>query len=68
MELGMYTGGPECNVKESICGSDSSITGDLTRKKQRLETQLSEVNAALDALKDNPELTKVLELVSKARR
>jgi len=53
---------------KSLCGSDESITGQLTRKKQRLERELNDVTQALDALNNNPELTKVLELVNKARR
>lgn len=38
----------------------------LTVKKQRLSAQLANVNAALTALDDNPQLEKFLEVMAKA--
>ena len=58
--------GPQPNVKDCVA-SDSSIRGTLDRKKLRLEISLKEVNAALDALNDNPKVAEVLELVMRAR-
>lgn len=40
----------------------------LKNQKQLLETQLSKVNAALDALNKNPEIADILQLVGKALR
>lgn len=40
----------------------------LESKKQRLEQQLADVNAALQALDANPEVAKLLELVGRASR
>lgn len=48
-------------------GESSSITGSLERKKQQFEKDLQVVNEALEALKANPEVTKLIELVNKAR-
>lgn len=40
----------------------------LTRKKQNLERQLGDVNAAIQALDDHPDVEKVLTLVGRTVR
>lgn len=45
-----------------------SIRDGLFNRKQSLEKQLVDINAAIEALDKNPEITKVLELVGKASR
>lgn len=47
---------------------ENSVNGRLQNVKKRLESQLSEVNEALEALEKNPEIARVLTLVSKASR
>ena len=44
----------------------TTINDKLVSKKRRLESELADVNAALDALQEHPEVAKVLSLVSKA--
>ena len=51
-----------CNVAQ--CESPSVIDT-LSRKKLSLEKQLQDVNNALDALRNAPEVMKVLELLAK---
>ena len=46
---------------------DSLITN-LQRRKLRAQQELDSFNAALDALKKNPEVANILELISKAGR
>ena len=53
-------------VATKECYSDTLI-GQLRRKKQRAETDLKLATEALEALEKNPEVAKILELVSKAR-
>jgi len=45
-----------------------TISQMLLAKKSALEQQLADVSAALDALRANPEIAKVVELISKATR
>jgi hypothetical protein len=53
---------------EKCCEAiQDSMVGNLERKRLRLESQLQDTNAALDALKSNPDVARVLELVLKAR-
>lgn len=47
---------------------ENSVNGRLQNVKKRLESQLTEVNEALEALEKNPEIARVLTLVSKASR
>jgi chaperonin cofactor prefoldin len=48
------------------CEVENTVTDRLVNEKRRLESKLADVNAALDALKANPEVAKVLTLVGKA--
>lgn len=66
MEECNYAVPEPCGQLKSV-GETSSIQGSLERKKQALERNLSDVNSALDAMKANPEIAKLLELVNKAR-
>lgn len=54
---------------KSVCQTGEcrrpSLQERLENQKADLEANLVRVNAALDALKANPEVTKVLELISK---
>ncbi len=45
-----------------------SVTEGLEMKRDRLLSQLAEVQEALDALQANPEIERVLNLVNKAGR
>lgn len=54
----------DCSLKQLDVAS--SITDRLNNKKRKLETELAETNAALDALEKNPEVAKVLTLVGRA--
>ena len=44
-----------------------TIVGNLQRKQQRAKVDYDNATAALEALKKNPEVASILELVSKAR-
>lgn len=63
-ELNVQCGGVET---EALIRSEGLSEG-LRRKKLRLESQLRDANEALDALQNNPELLRVLELVMKTAR
>lgn len=56
----------ECSDQPKMALSPS-IIDTLKRKKARMETDLANVNAALEALEKNPEVANVLELVCRAR-
>ena len=56
---------PVCQEPKS-CEVATTITDRLTSKKRKLETELAETNAALEALQANPEVARVLTLVGKA--
>lgn len=47
--------------------TNPNMTELLTMRKARLEAELSEVNEALTALKANPEIERVINLVTKIR-
>ncbi len=65
MNIGEALCGPqECGTKEY---REPSILETLTRKKKGLEESLARVDEALVALQENPQVTKVLELIAKAR-
>lgn len=66
MDLMNITSDSPC-VETKACYMDT-LTGNLQRRKQRAETELAQVNAALEALQKNPEIASVLELVSKVGR
>lgn len=54
--------------QEKICEVESpSILENLQRQKRNLESKLERVNAALNALEQNPSVTEVLELIAKAQ-
>lgn len=44
-----------------------TIVQTLTDEKERLEQRLSEINESLEALKKNPELERLLNLLAKSR-
>lgn len=44
-----------------------SLTENLDGRKKDLEARLEEVNSAIEALKRNPELENLLNLISKVR-
>ena len=65
------------NQKESLAGMGGTLspstyphqptmTENLSQRKAHLEDRLSRVNAALDALKQNPSFEEVLNLIQKA--
>jgi len=47
---------------------DSSLTVKLTRKKERLESELEKINEAIEIVTRNPEIQKVLDTVSSINR
>ena len=49
------------------CDSEPTIEERLLRKKLSLERDLKDVNAALEALQANPEILKVMCLITKVR-
>lgn len=54
--------------QEKCCEVESpSILTNLQRQKKNLESKLERVNAALNALEQNPSVTEVLELIAKAQ-
>ena len=64
----MYEGEGMEPVSEKTIGMVSSritMKEKLLGKKQRYEQQLQEVNDALEALRENPEIERVLNVVSK---
>jgi hypothetical protein len=66
MELAGY--GNEKTISPMSIGADyrqPSIEERLLQQKQRLESNLSDVNAALEALQANPEVLKIMCLISK---
>ncbi len=62
MDLNYYDSPKPCTIGEC---RRPSLQERLENQKADLEANLVRVNAALDALKANPEVTKVLELISK---
>jgi hypothetical protein len=59
MNSDIQTAGEGCEIV-------TTINDHLRNKKNRLERELSEVNEAIMALDANPEIARVLSLVSKA--
>lgn len=57
---------PQCEGSVSV-RSEGLVEG-LRRKKLRLTSQLKDATDALDALENNPDTAKILELVLKAGR
>lgn len=56
-------------TQEAMIGGNlnrPTITESLTYRKQQLEEQLEKVNKALEALKANPTVEEVMNLVSQA--
>ena len=54
---------------EADCGQVEVVTtlsDKLKRKKLRLETELNDVNLAIEALQANPEVANVINLLTKA--
>ena len=58
---------PLCEVatKELV---KPEIKEGLLDRKNKIEKQLADINAAIDALNKNPEVARLLELVGKASR
>ena len=54
----------ECSPKQCV---KPKLKEGLIHRKTRLESQLADINAAIEALNKNPEVARVLELVGKAK-
>ncbi len=54
------------NSPVDVAYTRPTITENLTQRKQKLEEELNNVNNALDALKANPGIEEVMNLVVKA--
>jgi Fe2+ or Zn2+ uptake regulation protein len=57
---------PTTQCEKGISPHEDTLIAQLRRNKLRFTEQLETVNAALEALENNPEVTKILELVRKA--
>ena len=53
---------------EALSVQSDSIRDTLEATRKRLEKQLAETNEAIDAMTNNPEVARVMELVIRARR
>lgn len=51
---------------ESLMPRQVTVRENLENKRDKLRTSLADVDAALDALDANPEVSKVLELLARA--
>lgn len=56
-----------CEKEPQIC-RPTSLTDTLKEKKARLALQMADLDAALQALDKNPEITTVLELIRRVSR
>ena len=67
MNLGglLRTSDGQCGDMPTPSCESPSVVENLKRRKLSLTKQLSDVNNALAALEDNPEVMKVLELLAK---
>lgn len=63
----MNTGG-EIEKCASIEMEQTDVTQSLFLKKARLERQLADINAAIDALQSSPGIEKVINLLHKTGR
>ena len=51
-----------------IAPCNRSVLDELERRRTRTATKLEEIDAAIAALKTNPEILRVLDLLAKANR
>ncbi len=65
-ELSNMIGQPECCEAPKPMDVAASINDKLSNKKRRLEAELAETNAAIEALEQHPDVAKVLTLVGRA--
>lgn len=65
--LSSIIGAGQCEIAPKECYIDT-LLGNLQRRKQRAEVELQQVNEALEALEKNPEVAKLLELISRVGR
>ena len=63
--IGQLSDSPVCKEAESF---HDSLISTLERKAKRATDELAAANAALAALKANPEVANILELVKRASR
>lgn len=65
----MYDTPQQCGESSSpkLIGGTVTITQQLRERKTRLEKQLQDVNNALSAVEEHPEVETVLNLLAKAR-
>ena len=61
----MFDGGGQVRAVDSINENRMTLTQRLSEEKKRLETRLGDVKIALTALEKNPEIQKVLDIVSR---
>jgi hypothetical protein len=67
MQLNEDRGQSLQTAKGVLSLQNPTMTEILLAKKERLESELSEVNEALTALRANPEIERVINLVTKIR-
>ena len=59
-----------CDEKASCMAGDScpTILGSLEEKRDRLQQQLADTEETIQAMKDNPQIERVLNLLAKSGR
>lgn len=67
MDSLMNLGGEDCETPVCKEAYVDTLIGNLQRKQERAQRELNAATAALNALKANPEVANILELISKAR-
>lgn len=55
---------PDCNPKE-VCCATQTLQQRLTERHRRLSSELADVEAALEAMTKNPEVTDVINKISR---
>lgn len=59
--------GPSCEMKEAVAVSSPSMLQNLKEKRNNMQRRLDDLDAAIKALEENPNVAKVLELVARVR-
>jgi len=65
MDIGRNYNGPETAMVGT--SRQLTLTEQLESNKRHLEERLAEINAALEALKKNPELQNLFDVIAKVR-
>ena len=63
--IGLNLGGEKMPATAMEVRTRTTFGGRLREEKERLEKRLADINAVLEALKDAPEINKVIEALNK---